>query len=654
MKFFCQLAAALFLGVAAKAATPPVAVDFRVALTNGIGWTQGGKINYYGSSSSVKLSDRGVPYLAATNSWVRSPDYPDAIASVALNYSTTTISPTRTLTLFPVIQGNECPDYAYPVPPADTSAWFMATWPADLGVSAFTLRTGGANTSGNWKLYSATVTFAGYLAPPTDITLAPLDGSTLAARWSPPEGTPAKGYRYRLLRETESPPVGTGPLDESFHSLSNATQATKEITGKLDGLLPGWDGIKVMTPKDSAGVVQIGTTDLDGILTTPPLPVAGPLSLFVRAQRVVSNAEGSLMPVWQIDGSVTNTLAMLPLANDFGWYRLDFTALEGTRLAFHSTTNRASPKRANGRVLIDDVRILSDFIGPVTDVVECATGSIPTNAVTFAGLEPAAYVLEVRSESAAGEFSDWAASPRVKLERAESDDYGDDDRYAPLRVSTLPRTDTDEGCWRYTFTPEAATLGSLLALQTFAGDQLDDTVKSSEGGTQYGGFYQWTPKTPATAGFGSYSKQGEERVFGLALENDTRQGVRRVTLEVGYGQWGTHANEPDTLKLEWALSPDRYALVASNGWHELEGGSFTAPLTVNNSQTATFPFTDAIRRLEIPFRQQEKGRRIREDRDHLLLRWTDSSPATGANSALGLYHLKIIVETYGGFAVMGR
>lgn len=638
---FMLFATAALPGLASEDASDlALSVSFTPALTNGMGWTSSGNLGNDTKDDHL--------YLKNQKAYIASPAFSQPLVQLALVYNASSGNPARTLAVIPVTNGCECADLAQNVPASESRATATFSWPRDLLVTSFVLRMSATGGSGNWHLYAAELRFAGFVAPPSELTLSPAAAATLAAAWRA-DGE-AAFFHYRLVRETETPPTGVPLLAEGFDSVTNATRNTKDITSRTDELLPGWSGEKIMAPRESSGIVQIGTSEQSGLLVLPPLGTSGPVSLAFRAARVVSSAEGSVLPILAMSGGATNQLATVALGDALAWHRLDLVIAEPMRIAFHSTTNRTSAKRANGRVLLDEVRVLRDAVGPQTTFETVKEGTVTgANALTFAGLAPGAYRLFLAAATADGERS-AEAEAHATLTADTQDDFGDDDRYAPLRLASLPREATPNGCWRHVHSPDPASLGESFHLQRFVDGTLDDSVTTNKGNTQSGGFYQWEAEPP---GFGSYSTQGHERIFGLALENDMRQGMRSLTVEVGYGQWGTHASEPDLLRFEWALSKDRYAIASSNDWHAIDGGDFLAPITTEQTGFP-FPLTNAVRRLEIPFRTAERGKRVREGDYHLLLRWTDTSPKKGANSALGLWHLRLIAETYGGFTVFCR
>ena len=221
------------------------------------------------------------------------------------------------------------------------------------------------------------------------------------------------------------------------------------------------------------------------------------------------------------------------------------------------------------------------------------------------------------------------------------DGYDDPARYPPLDPHDLARQTTRDGHVRLSYAPSVPALADDPRLQRYADHHADTEVKDNSGNTQYQGFYRWLADGRVT-GFGTYSAAKVTRSFGFAIRNTFNQPIRRVMIDVGYGQWGAHNSMTDTLALAWAYS-DSLALVASNAWHAVENGTFAAPFT-DADDAARFPCLEPIRRLTIPVR----GRR------NILLKWTDACPESGRNAALGLWSLTITLETCGGFAIICR
>ena len=343
----------------ASAASLRQAFVFEGALTNGTGWTY--------TNVQLPSSGSGV-YFSGSTGVILSPEFGQAITNLVVAYKGASEKTTRAVEVVPLRGSEVLSDAAVRLEPVAVRTSAVLDWPVEMGVTGF--RMNSLTGSGTVWLYTADVHFEsdpqGYEvpAPPEELAEEKLTGSSFAAVWSAAEG--AVSYLFSLWRVDVTSSSWSGVRAEcDFADVVNTGGSSAEI--KDISTLGGWmSGVKLYAPKQTSGVLQIGSRDDAGCLRLDVPELGAADALIIRAQRYVVSDEGNVMPIDCVVGGVTNAVAALTLGDAMADYEIPLAGLSaGASLLLHSTTNRATSSRSNGRVLLDSVAVVSDYVSPV-------------------------------------------------------------------------------------------------------------------------------------------------------------------------------------------------------------------------------------------------------------------------------------------------
>ena len=188
-------------------------------------------------------------------------------------------------------------------------------------------------------------------------------------------------------------------------------------------------------------------------------------------------------------------------------------------------------------------------------------------------------------------------------------------------IPILPEGDV----FRYAFDPAEHS-----RWQVFTGGVEVTAIGISNGAAGKGGAYVFDAENGSPVGFGSRSSNGNKWIWGCSFSNATQRSVRNVRLRLGAGQWGcTGFNKTnDFLAAHWLISRNAADISCDGEWHPI-GAPFFVPSVTAPCAQINFPVLAPA--MEIPVA------RILKPDERLLVRFTDYSPKTGGNAAMGIW-----------------
>ncbi len=346
--------AALFLAAGRAVASGSVYIVFNESNTNGTEWTFH-DMKFYGDKTNSA-------YLWSAGAYVASPLFADPVVRVSITFKGASASTRRSMVVVPLdASGLELDGMAMAFDPPERLEVAVAEWDADAGVRQF--RIGASTGNGNIQLYDCRVELAGdgpAAAVPSGLENRDVNGNSFVAGWAVCAG--AEAYLVDLCRVDRSESSWQGvAMSEGFDDAVNAGAAPKEVKD-VQAVFPMMDGERIYVPAATNGLVQIGSRDKAGCIALTGCPAEGGRSVLFRAMRCVSRDEGTVMPLLWTDGATTNGFSSVVLGDEMADYEVPLDSVPaGALVLLHSTTNRSSGSRSNGRVWLDSVSMVEGY-----------------------------------------------------------------------------------------------------------------------------------------------------------------------------------------------------------------------------------------------------------------------------------------------------
>ena len=278
-------------------------VTFDAALTNETGWVY---------SEGVKItSDKKHVYFNSGEESIRSPLFPFVITNISLNISCSNNSPSRKL----LINTAENAEIEVPnVCEANKSEWKSFNLESIACIRSFTLSTRGG--SGNWHLYSATISGIPLVAPPTDAQATNISGTRFALSWTNPEN--AVSNRIEVLEIVETETSGGSILEYDFNDFTNNSGSATDITDDFTNAIPAFAGSSLIRlPANTNGIIQISKDTAKGYLVHSGFADYSSMSLAMSIRRPTSD-HGKTFGIGYLSAEgTTNEFATFSLEVEF-------------------------------------------------------------------------------------------------------------------------------------------------------------------------------------------------------------------------------------------------------------------------------------------------------------------------------------------------
>ena len=383
---------ALFLAAGRAMASDSSYIVFNESNTNDTEWTFH-NMKFYGDKTNSA-------YLWSAGSYVVSPLFADPVVRVSITFKGASASTRRTMEVVPLdASGLELGGMSMEFDPPELLDVAVAEWDAEAGVRQF--RIGASTGNGNIQLHDCRVELAGgghATAVPSGLENRDVKGNSFVAGWAVCAGAEAYLVDLRRVDRSESSWQGVA-MSEGFDGAVNAGASPKEIKD-VQAVCPMMDGERIYVPAATNGIVQIGSRDKAGCIALTGCSAECGRSLLFRAMRCVSRDEGTVMPLLWSDGATTNGFSHVVLGDEMADYEVPLDSVPaGSLVLLHSTTNRSTGSRSNGRVWLDSVSMVDGYsaaqVGTNTVYDSVRTSSA---SCRFSGLRRGAtYLWRVRS-----------------------------------------------------------------------------------------------------------------------------------------------------------------------------------------------------------------------------------------------------------------
>ena len=362
-------------------------VTFDTALTNGTEWAYSKVKSTSGSSSHV--------YFDTLGACVVSPEYPFNITAIEITLSCSSKEAARYLQVKPSAGDSQQTKSVAAKDKKENQTFLFAE---EDGVRSFKIQLEGSGQTGNWHIYSAVISGAPIVEPPTGLRASDIKATRCRLSWTNPAGTSSNRVDVSSIARRKA----SGETIEEYDFLAfTNTNVNAQSRLDEDNLLmdyPAFSGEKIYMAGLSTGVVQISSREDRGCLVYDRSRLAADnLTLVVSAKKHSSDTSGTWgLSVAQLDdGGTTNSLAVLDLDCEFpsSPFAVPLPDCEtpGPLLLLPSDS-----AKGNRRILIDDIAFVHDYSPEVVETNVVKTVFTTCEMTTVRGLKPnSEYIAQV-------------------------------------------------------------------------------------------------------------------------------------------------------------------------------------------------------------------------------------------------------------------
>ena len=257
----------------------------------------------------------------------------------------------------------------------------------------------GIGTTGNWHVYSATISGVPIVPPPSGLHAGYVGCNRFTLSWENPEA--AVSNRIDVCSVTGAAAGGTTERRYDFNEFSNGG-STSEKTVEILDVYRDLEGSMLCLPTNSTGQIQLSSRDSKGVLSIPGFDLYSDLHLLLRARHYNHDKEVRSVSVGYILGETTNDFAAVELTREFTHAAVSLESVPSdARIILNNSGNQQYH-----RVIIDEISFIRGYspAGVATNFVKSvfAAGS-PARA---RGLSPSTeYIVTVSAFDADGNES---------------------------------------------------------------------------------------------------------------------------------------------------------------------------------------------------------------------------------------------------------
>lgn len=382
-----------------------ISVTFDAALTNETGWVYSDKI-----LSSNEGGEH--PYFRTIGSYIESQQFSFNVTSITIRLSCSSTSATRHLQIGPTLDiGQQTTGVAE----KDKQESQTFVFDAASNMRSFLISLKGSGTTGNWHVYSATISGVPIIDAPTNLQADDIKGARFRLSWTNPENAVSNRIEVsEIVRKEED---GTMLDEYDFMAFTNTSKNASDCYDKNSlrmNVYSSFSGTNIYAAGNSTGVVQISSSDHQGYLQydfselRETLDKAANVSLILSAKKHPTDASGNwglLITVATADGAAinttTNNLAEEFPATPFIIPLQNVTANEILVLQPSDATKK------NRRILIDYLAFIRDYSPAITSTNLAKTAFV-ADSTTYSvrGLCPRTeYVARITAFDAEGNES---------------------------------------------------------------------------------------------------------------------------------------------------------------------------------------------------------------------------------------------------------
>lgn len=381
-------------------------VTFDAALTNETGWVYSDKI-----LSSNEGGEH--PYFRTIGSYIESQQFSFNVTSITIRLSCSSTSATRHLQIGPTLDiGQQTTGVAE----KDKQESQTFVFDAASNMRSFLISLKGSGTTGNWHVYSATISGVPIIDAPTNLQTDDIKGTRFRLSWTNPEN--AASNRITVSRIIQHEAEGTTLAEYDFNEFSNGGGNPVDITSDFTNTIPAFAGSSLIyLPTNSEDIIQISSGKQQGSLIfdfasfRDVLDEVTNVSMLVSAKKHSSDVTG----VWNLEAAQfdddDNTSQTTNVVLGFEFPQSPCAIQIKDPAACKSVTLRPSDTTAgNRRILIDSIAFIRDYVTAHVETNIVRSISIPVNGTdaetTIRSLKPNAdYLVTVTAFDAEGNES---------------------------------------------------------------------------------------------------------------------------------------------------------------------------------------------------------------------------------------------------------
>ena len=383
-------------------------VTFDAALTNETGWVYSDKI-----LSSNEGGEH--PYFRTIGSYIESQQFSFNVTSITIRLSCSNTSATRHLQIGPTSDiGQQTTDVAEKGKQESQTFVFDAA----SNMRSFLISLKGSGTTGNWHVYSATISGVPIIDAPTNLQADDIKGTRFRLSWTNPENAVSNRIAVSHIKAFAE----SGRILDSydFMSLTNTSKNAND-NGVYDKSTlqmidyPAFSGTNIYAAGFSTGVVQISSSDHQGYLRydftsiRDALEEAANVSMLVSTKRHSTDVTGT--GIWNLevtqfdDDDTASQTTNVVLGFEFPQSPCAIQIKDPA--ACKSVTLRPSGTTAgNRRILIDYLAFIRDYSPASISTNLVQTVFTTGSPMTMRRLSPSAdYLVTVTAFDAEGNES---------------------------------------------------------------------------------------------------------------------------------------------------------------------------------------------------------------------------------------------------------
>ena len=339
-----------------------VEVTFDAALTNETGWVYSDKI-----LSSNEGGEH--PYFRTTGSYIESQRFSFNVTSITIRLSCSSTSATRHLQIGPTLDiGQQTADVAG----KDKQESQTFVFDAASNMRSFLISLKGSGTTGNWHVYSATISGVPIIDAPTNLQADNIRGTRCDLSWTNPENAVSNRIEVSEIVETET--SGGSILEYDFNDFTNNSGSATDITDDFTNAIPAFAGSSLIRlPANTNGIIQISKDTAKGYLVHSGFADYSSMSLAMSIRRPTSD-HGKTFGIGYLSAEgTTNEFATFSLEVEFRTNTVSLASVPANASIILNTQG-ANSKRV---VYIDYMAFIGDSLS--TDL---STNLVKTAFVT--------------------------------------------------------------------------------------------------------------------------------------------------------------------------------------------------------------------------------------------------------------------------------
>lgn len=337
-------------------------VTFDAALTNETGWVYSDKI-----LSSNEGGEH--PYFRTIGSYIESQQFSFNVTSITIRLSCSSTSATRHLQIGPTLDiGQQTTGVAE----KDKQESQTFVFDAASNMRSFLISLKGSGTTGNWHVYSATISGVPIIDAPTNLQVDDIKGARFRLSWTNPENAVSNRIEVSEIVEIET--SGGSILEYDFNDFTNNSGSATDITDDFTNAIPAFAGSSLIRlPANTNGIIQISKDTAKGYLVHSGFADYSSMSLAMSIRRPTSD-HGKTFGIGYLSAEgTTNEFATFSLEVEFRTNTVSLASVPANASIILNTQG-ANSKRV---VYIDYMAFIGDSLS--TDL---STNLVKTAFVT--------------------------------------------------------------------------------------------------------------------------------------------------------------------------------------------------------------------------------------------------------------------------------